>query len=80
MCRWKRRKAALKPMFDFEKTGEGRYEVHLVDPGTRLGMVLGKAGDWRAETRKGCQLPISFGTRKEAANALLSHLNIQQKH
>lgn len=60
-------------MFDLEKTGDGRYEVYLVDPRTRLGLVLGKAGDWRAENRNGRQIQGAFGTRKDAAKALWMH-------
>lgn len=65
-------------MFDFEKTGDGRYDVYLADPRKRLGVVLGKAGEWHAETSRGCQLPGSFGSRKDAANALFARLNLKQ--
>lgn len=57
-------------MFDFEKEGEGRYQVYLVEPRTRLGTLLGKAGSWRAEDTKG-RLVSSFNTRKDGAKALL---------
>lgn len=57
-------------MFDFEKEGEGRYQVYLVEPRTRLGTLLGKAGSWCAEDTKGRQVSHS-DTRKHAAEALL---------
>ena len=60
-------------MFDFEKTGDGRYEVYLTQPRTRLGLVLGKPGSWAAEDVNGRQLSC-FNTRKQAASALLDTL------
>lgn len=68
----------MEAMFDFEKQGEGRYEVYLAEPRTRLGQVLGKAGDWCAEDTKGNRVSC-FNTRKDAANALLSHRRIMQR-
>lgn len=58
-------------MFDFEKEGDGRYQVYLVEPRTRLGTLLGKAGNWCAEDTKGRRISC-FNTRKDGANALLS--------
>lgn len=58
-------------MFDFEKTGDGRYDVYLAEPRTRLGLVLGKPGNWCAEDPKGRRVSC-FNTRKDAANALLN--------
>ncbi len=56
-------------VFEFEKQGEGRYEVFLAEPRTRLGLLLGKAGNWCAEDTKGRRLSC-FANRKDGANAL----------
>ncbi|OZA27573.1 MAG: hypothetical protein B7X93_08850 [Hydrogenophilales bacterium 17-61-9] len=55
--------------FEFIKEGEGRYEVFLVEPRTRLGLLLGKAGNWCAEDTKGRRISC-FNTRKDGASAL----------
>lgn len=65
-------------MFDLEKEGDGRYQVYLAEPRTRLGMVLGKAGNWYAEDTKGCVVSC-FNTRKDAANALLSVYRVSHR-
>lgn len=58
-------------VFEFEKQGDGRYEVLLAEPRTRLGLVLGKPGNWCAEDTKGNRISC-FNTRKDGAKALLN--------
>lgn len=59
------------PQFEFERDGSGRYQVYLVQPRQRLGLVLGKAGHWCAEDTKGKTVSC-FNTRTDGAKALLS--------
>ncbi len=65
-------------MFDFEKEGDGRYQVYLAEPRVRLGTVLGKAGNWYAEDTKG-RCVSCFNTRKDGANALLNTYRISHR-
>jgi len=57
-----------KPVLEFFREGDGRYEV--IHGGLRLGLVLGGAGHWVAETPD--KRHISCKTRKEASEVLLS--------
>ncbi len=59
-----------KPDFEFCREGEGRYQVFLVSPRMRLGLVLGKPGIWLAEDPVGNAI-ARYNTRKDAAKALL---------
>lgn len=58
-------------MFEFEREGDGRYVVKLVEQNIRLGLLLGKSGNWCAEDTKGRRISC-FNTRKEGAKALLN--------
>lgn len=59
-----------KADFEFYREGEGRYQVFLVSPRMRLGLVLGKPGIWLAENPAGNAI-ARHNTRKDAAKALL---------
>lgn len=67
----------MEVLFDFKKEGDGRYEVYLEEPRTRLGLVMGKPGDWCAEDTKGKRVSC-FNTRKDAAHALYNSHRISR--
>jgi len=54
----------------FEAQGEGRYLVIRCQPRQRIGLVLGKSGNWLAESLTGEVLGHAK-TRKKAAALLM---------
>ena len=66
--------------FEFRREQVGRYEVFLVAPRTRLGLLMGRAGHWLAEDPAGRALSC-FNTRSDGAKALLNRarLNAQAR-
>ncbi len=63
--------------FYIARLDQGRYEVsHHGLAGTRLGLLLGRAGWWMAEYRNGASLG-RFKSRQAGAQALHDHF-IQQ--
>ena len=55
------------PSFAFERLQEGMFRVK--NGVGYIGVVSGRSGDWRAETKHG-MLADRFKTRKKAAQAL----------
>ncbi len=64
--------------FEFRREMAGRYEVFLVEPRTRLGMLLGKPGNWLAEDPSG-RTVSAFNTRSDGAHALLNVARLNQR-
>lgn len=57
--------------FTFERLQEGMFRVK--NGMGYIGVVSGRSGDWRAETKRG-MLAERFETRKKAAQALSDQL------
>lgn len=64
--------------FEFQREMAGRYEAFLVEPRTRLGMLLGKPGHWLAEDPGGRTIS-AFNTRSDGARALLNCARIDKR-
>lgn len=57
--------------FEFRREQAGRYEVYLTSTRTRLGLLLGKPGNWIAEDPSG-RVISAYNTRSDGAKALLN--------
>lgn len=66
------------PQFEYEREGAGRYQVYLAQPRRRLGVLLGKSGNWCAEDTAGKTLSC-FNTRSDGAKALLNHAKFEKR-
>lgn len=64
--------------FEYQREQTGRYEVFLVEPRTRLGLLLGKPGCWLAEDPSG-RLLSGYNTRGDGAKALLNRARLDKR-
>jgi hypothetical protein len=63
--------------FEFQREQAGRYEVYLTSPRTRLGLLMGKPGNWLAEDPSG-RVISAYNTRTDGAKALLNAARTQR--